>query len=146
MHIRQIIAHLFCFYTMRQTKIIYRVSTTLALLVAWLPAITYFTDPNAAQVFQQLGFPDYFRVELAVLKLLGLLAIVLPGIPRDLKVMAYAGYFIIIISAAIANYSTTGSIGNGLMPLGIGLLFLVSYIYFRKLENSPVVKKTRKVA
>jgi hypothetical protein len=41
--------------------------------------------------FVHLGFPDYFRIELTVAKTLGVLALVMPGIPSKAREFAYAG-------------------------------------------------------
>jgi hypothetical protein len=47
--------------------------------------------PQLAEAFTQLGFPAYFRVELAWAKLLGVVVLLAP-VPARLKEWAYAGF------------------------------------------------------
>jgi hypothetical protein len=42
--------------------------------------------------FTHLGYPGYFRIELTVAKALGVLALLLPGVPRKAKEFAYFGF------------------------------------------------------
>ncbi len=83
--------------------------------------------------FVHLGFPDYFRIELTVAKALGVLALLMPGIPSKAREFAYAGFAITLISASVAHFS----IGDPLMFVIDPLLFLValvvSYVYFDKI-------------
>jgi hypothetical protein len=58
--------------------------------------------PQVAEAFRHLGFPDYFRVELACAKLAGVLLLLLPVPPR-LKEWAYAGFAIDLFSAIVAH-------------------------------------------
>lgn len=120
---------------MRKQKVIFWIFTVLALLPAAVPAFTYFYDPTAIQIFTDLGFPGYFRIELAILKMLGLLALVLPFIPRDIKVVAYGGFMINMVSASVAFWATGAGAFEIAFPLIIGVFFLISYIYFLKLQN-----------
>jgi hypothetical protein len=61
-----------------------------------------------AEAFTNLGFPDYFRVELAWAKLLGVVLLLAP-VPARLKEWAYAGFAITIGSALIAHFA----VGDG---------------------------------
>lgn len=81
-------------------------------------ACVYLTQPAVQVECQRLGFPDYFRVELAVAKLLGVLALLLPLGPRP-KEWAYAGFTILLVSAAVAHLTA----GDGAPSVvGIGVL------------------------
>ena len=57
-----------------------------------------------AEAFTHLGFPDYFRVELAWAKLLGVVLLLAP-VPARLKEWAYAGFAITLGSALIAHFA-----------------------------------------
>jgi hypothetical protein len=85
--------------------------------------------------FGHLGFPDYFRIELTVAKTLGVLALLIPGIPFKAKEFAYAGFAITLISASIAHFSS----GDPVLFVVDPLLFLgalvTSYVYFNKLNR-----------
>src|SRR4029077_6141630 len=56
--------------------------------------------PEGAQAIIRLGFPAYFRVELAWAKLLGVVVLLAP-VPARLKEWAYAGFAINLASALV---------------------------------------------
>ena len=64
--------------------------------------------PQVAEAFTHLGFPAYFRVELSLAKLLGVVLLLAP-VPVRLKEWAYAGFAIDLGSALIAHLS----VGDG---------------------------------
>jgi len=67
--------------------------------------------------FTHLGFPSYFRIELTTAKALGVLALLIPGIPRKVKEFAYFGFAITLISASIAHFSVGDSLPFVVDPL-----------------------------
>lgn len=91
---------------MRKTTIAYWLATGLLALLMAKSAYLYFTDPAVRVVCQRLGFPDYFRVELAVAKLLGVVVLLLPQVPPRLKEWTYAGFTILLVSAVIAHLAS----------------------------------------
>lgn len=121
---------------MKKEKIIYWGTTGLFLLMMLNSAFQYFTSADMKAAFVHLGFPDYFRVELAVAKFIGILAILIPVVPKNLKQFAYAGFFITIISAVIGHASKGDPALNIMIPAVSGVILLVSYIYFEKLSVS----------
>ena len=56
---------------MKKDKIIYWISTGLFCAFLFLTSISYLTDPQFVEIYKHLGFPQYFRVELAIAKILG---------------------------------------------------------------------------
>jgi len=66
--------------------------------------------PDVAEGVMQLGFPLYFVRLLGVWKVLGGLAILMPGFPR-LKEWAYAGIMFDLTAAAVASATMGASIG-----------------------------------
>jgi len=54
-------------------------------------AYAYLTQPAMAEGFRHLGFPDYFRVELGIAKLLGAIVLLAPLATRLME-WAYAGF------------------------------------------------------
>jgi hypothetical protein len=74
---------------MKAIKITYWISTALVALMMSFSAYAYVTNPTAKQGFQHLGYPDYFRIELAVAKLIGALVLLVPLNTR-IKEWAYA--------------------------------------------------------
>lgn len=82
-----------------------------------------------------LGYPKYFIPFIGVAKLLGCVAIAVPGFPR-IKEWAYAGLFFDLIGATysqIANGGFQPGIYFMLLPIGIGAL---SYIFYHKINSN----------
>ncbi len=92
--------------------------------------------PQVAEAFAHLGFPDYFRVELSLAKLLGVVLLLAP-VPARLKEWAYAGFAITLVSALIAHLS----VGDGPQAWGwavaTGVLWALSYVLWRRAQASP---------
>jgi len=83
----------------------YWISTTLISVYLLLSAYTYLFSASTIEGVQQLGFPDHFRIQLAVLKILGAIVLITPGLPMITKEWAYAGTALFIITAVIAHYA-----------------------------------------
>jgi len=123
---------------MKKDKIIYWISTSLIFL--WegvIPGLTSHTD-LAKQGISHLGYPDYFRIELAVFKVLGALALILPMVPARVKEWAYAGFAIVLISACISHTAVDGLNGQAFFPLIILAILVVSYVYYHRIKK-PVL-------
>lgn len=119
---------------MKLNKIIYWITTAIAILLGAVPATMYFNNPMMIDGFHHLGFPDYFRIELAIGKIIGAIFILLPMIPTRLKEWSYTAFGIAFISAAIAIGITDGSM-EILSPIIAFIFLVVSYIYFHKLNK-----------
>ena len=73
-------------------------------------------DPQVMATLAHLGYPAYFATIMGVWKLLGAIAIVVPGIPR-LKEWAYAGFFFDLTGAAATRAFVGDSAADILAPL-----------------------------
>ena len=111
-----------------KTKIItYWISTLLIVLVMSISGVMAIT--HAAPMIQalaHLGYPPYFVNLLGVAKLTGVCVLLVPGL-RRFKEWAYAGFGIIIVSAAYSHLQS----GDGLMaldPLFFLVMLTVSYL------------------
>lgn len=62
----------------------------------------YYSYTHAADL-KMLGFPDYLRIELVTLKIIGALVLLLPFTPLRVKEWVYAGFIITMVSALIAH-------------------------------------------
>ena len=107
------------------------IPTALVALGMLFAAFKYLTDPALAAAFAHLGFPGYFRIELAIAKLLGALALLLPVPPRA-KEWAYAGFSINFVSAAIAHLCSGDPAKAWSSPLVMLALLVVSLLAFRR--------------
>ena len=79
---------------MKTTKILYWVFTILFSLMMLLSAYSsVLSQPEAVKgMHDGLGYPIYFIPFVGVAKILGVIAILVPGFPR-IKEWAYAGFF-----------------------------------------------------
>jgi hypothetical protein len=117
----------------RGTVITFWTVTALLCLQIGFTAYAQLRLPQVAEAFAHLGFPDYFRVQLAWAKLLGVVLLLAP-VPARLKEWAYAGFAITLGSALIAHLS----VGDGPDAWGwaaaTGVLWGLSYFFWRRLE------------
>ena len=124
---------------MKRDKIIYYTSTGIVCAVMVFSVINFtFLDgyPFPEGGFKHLHLPGYFKIELTVAKILGLLALLIPGLPLKIKEFAYFGFAITLISATIAHSST----GDPFFPFIIDPVFFlivlsVSYVYYHKMHR-----------
>ncbi|MBK1441921.1 DoxX family protein [Parapedobacter sp. ISTM3] len=113
-------------------KLIYWLATGLISLMMLYSGYAYFTDPNINQGFVHLGFPSYFRIQLGVAKIIGVLLLLLPFVPIWLKEWTYVGFGITFISAFIAHVASGDPVSMVMGPLIALVILLVSYAYLRK--------------
>lgn len=120
---------------MNRTKILFWVTTFLGLILHAYSAVVYFTQPDMRAVMTtHFGYPAYFPFALGTAKVLGIVAIVLPMVPRWLKEWAYAGFIFDILFASLAHYMAGDGIGPSLFPLVIGGFILASRYFYLKLS------------
>lgn len=119
---------------MKKLKIIYWITTGIFSAMMLFSATMYFTNPEMAQTFEHLGFPDYFRIELSIAKIVGLLLLLAPFSGR-LKEWVYAGFTINMISGSIAHAALGDPISAVLTPLVLLGVLAVSYVTLQKLDE-----------
>ena len=124
---------------MKKNNIIYWVTTGLLGLMMTFSAYSYLTNPEIMAAFKHLGFPDYFRIELAAAKFLGVLVLLIPQIPNKIKEWAYAGFGITFISAAIGHLSSGDPVSVAIMPVIFLAVLVVSNIYLYKKNTGKAV-------
>ena len=118
---------------MRTHKIIYWTATGIVSAMMLFIAFRYLTNQEMKAAFVHLGFPAYFRIELAIAKIIGALLLLLPFVNKKLKDVAYVGFAITFVSASIAHASIGDPLSAALMPLIFLGLLVVSFIYSNKL-------------
>lgn len=93
----------------------------------------YFSFTHAADL-RMLGFPDYFRIELVILKIIGATVLLFPFTPLRVKEWVYAGFIITMVSALIAHICT-GDLLSKIIFVSVDLvLVLLSMRYVSKRE------------
>jgi uncharacterized membrane protein YphA (DoxX/SURF4 family) len=120
-------------------KIIYWASTGLLAAMAAFAAFTYLSgNPQIAQSFTHVGYPQQLRIILGIAKLLGAITLVVPGFPR-LKEWAYAGFTFAWISAHIAHHLAKDG-AEQYIPLVLLAILIISYVTrsaSRRLPSRP---------
>jgi len=118
---------------MKKEKWIFWTATIIiALFEGVVPALTSQTE-LAKEGIKHLGYPVYFGNALVVFKILGVLALVIPQIPKRIKEFAYAGFAFDFIFASISHGAVDGINFQTFFPLIFLGILIVSYIYHRKL-------------
>jgi hypothetical protein len=122
-------------------RLIYWTATGLVLAVMVFSIVNFvfndhFPFPDGPEgAFVHLGFPVYFKIELTVAKILGVLALLIPAVPFKVKEFAYFGFAITLVSASIAHFGRGDAALSVLFvidPLIFLGLLAVSYAYFEK--------------
>jgi len=120
---------------MKNNVILYWISTGfIALLEGVIPVFTSQSE-MAKEGIRHLGYPEYFGNVLVVFKILGVLALVLPNIPRRVKEWAYAGFAFDFLFAAISHGIVDGLIGQTFFPIIVLGVLIISYVYYHKLNE-----------
>ena len=122
---------------MKTIKITYWTATVIVSLMMVYSAYAYLTNPMIAQAFQHLGFPGYFRVELAIAKLIGAVLLLAPVSAR-IKEWTYAGFAFTFISAFIAHTASADPAANKMGPVIFLVLLVVSYFTYHKLPGKSL--------
>jgi hypothetical protein len=115
--------------------IVYWAITGLFCLQIGFTAYAQLRLPQVAAAFAHLGFPDYFRVELSWAKFIGLVLLLAP-VPARLKEWAYAGFAIDLASALIAHFALGDPPQAWGWAAGTGLLWALSYFFWRRLPGA----------
>lgn len=120
--------------TTKTNKIIFWTATILIFLFEGvMPALT-FDSEMAKEGIKHLGYPQYFGNALIVFKILGVIALVVPQVPKRLKEWAYAGFVFDFLFAAISHYAVDGMGFEALFPFIVLAVLMVSYVYYHKIN------------
>ena len=114
--------------------ILYWVSTSLIAAIILLSAGSYIFHQGTIEGVRALGFPDHFRIQLAVMKTLGAITLLLPQAPMQVKEWAYAGIGIFLITAIVAHTAHKDSIVLSLLNVVFIGLLVASNISYHKLH------------
>jgi len=120
---------------MRMGWLVTGLMATLLLLSA-IPDILQI--PGALEVFTRLGYPAYLLVFLGTAKILGVAAVLIPGVPR-LKEWAFAG-LAFDVTGALYSHLSIGDPPSAWAPAGIALALIASsYVAYRvRASRSPI--------
>jgi uncharacterized membrane protein YphA (DoxX/SURF4 family) len=86
--------------------------------------------PNALVVFRHLGYPPYLLLFLGTAKTLGVVAVLIPGLPR-LKEWAFAG-LTFDVTGALYSHLSVGDPPDAWAPAVVALVLIgASYLAYR---------------
>lgn len=103
-------------------------SMAALILLSALPDVLQVS--GARSVFAHLGYPSYLLVFLGTAKILGVLAVLVPGLPR-VKEWAFAG-LTFDVAGALYSHLSVGDSPAVWSPAAIGLVLIASaYVAFR---------------
>lgn len=127
---------------MKKDKIIFWASTIFIFLFeAVMPLSSVIFVPEQFNVgTKPLGYPDYFAYSLMICKVLGAIALIIPSLHPKIREWAYAGLTFNLIFASISHAVVDGNIGFILLPIVIGAILAVSYIYNQKVNRHLIVQ------
>ncbi|MBD3869138.1 MAG: DoxX family protein [Acidobacteria bacterium] len=117
---------------MNRDKAIYWAATgLLSVMMLGSAGMYLFNNGQVTELFLALGYPAYLVIPLAILKILGVIAI-LSKQSKILKDLAYAGFMYDFLLAASAHINA----GDGEFIPALAALFLLgaSFFYDRKLH------------
>lgn len=121
---------------MKRVKLFYWIATGLMCAFMILGAIIdILKTPDAIQFMSELGYPEYFIRFIGIMKVLGIIAILIPKFPK-IKEWAYAGLAFDTFGATYSHIANGDGVDK-FMPALIGLiLVLTSYFLYIKVNTS----------
>lgn len=121
---------------MKTTKIVFWATTGLLFLTQGLMPVLTTNANNTKEAISHLGYPNYFVLMLAIFKLLGGIALILPKIPLRIKEWAYAGFAIDFIAAFVSITVIDGANIISIFPLVALIILITSYSSYFKILKS----------
>jgi len=118
---------------MKKTKTLFWIMTGIFLAFMLFASVPEILNTHDIKIFMvHLGYPDYLTPFLGIAKVLGIVAIIIPGYPR-IKEWAYAGLAFDLIGATYSGIANDGfKPQESFMLLPIAFL-VISYILYHKL-------------
>jgi len=118
---------------LKKYKVYFWISTGFIFLMEGvMPALTSQTE-LAKEGISHLGYPQYFGNALVIFKVLGVLALIIPNLPKRIKEWAYAGFVFDFLFASISHGVVDGINFQTFLPLIVLLILMVSYVNYNRL-------------
>ena len=124
---------------MKKYKIIFWLTTGIIFLFEGVMVAFTSQTEMAIQGVTHLGYPVYFATILAVFKVLGSLALIIPSVPARIKEWAYAGFGIDFISALVSIWVVDGFGAMLILPAAFIIILKLSYDSYHKIHHTNVV-------
>lgn len=107
---------------------IYWISTGLLSAMLFASALSYILHQGTIEGIRDLGFPDHFRIQLAVMKLAAALVLILPFVSTEIKEWAYIGAALFFVTAIVAHFAH----GDPWYLNAINVIFIVILLISRQ--------------
>ena len=120
--------------TTKTTNIIYWISTILFALLMIFSAVSGLQPSQQAidLLHTSMGYPIYFIQFISIAKVLGSIAILIPGL-KSIKEWAYAGLFFDLAGALYSGVATAGKFDPMMLSMLIWVVpGIVSYYFWQK--------------
>ena len=115
--------------------ILYRIAKGFIIFLILFSAYYSFTH---ASDFRMLGFPNYFRIQLSILKLVGAIALLVPSVPLRVREWVYVA-FVICMSSALVAHIFTGDPFSKILFVSIDtVLFILSAVTVQRFETARI--------
>lgn len=123
---------------MKKNDVIYWATTGLLFLFEGvMPAFTSQSE-MAKEGISHLGYPAYFGVMLAVFKVAGALALIIPQVPHRFKEWAYGCFLVEFMMAAWSHMAVDGIGGEAIAPIIAITILGISYVYYHKRKSAQI--------
>lgn len=124
----------------KRDKIIYWIATSFLAFGMLAGGIQQLLQIGGyVDIVSQLGYPIYMLSILGTWKILGVIAILIPGFPL-VKEWAYAGFIFAMSGAAISHFTVARSFSEAVPSLILLAVTVVSW-YFRPMDRKIVLSK-----
>jgi len=119
--------------TLKKRRALYRVAKGW---ISFFMLFSAYVSGTRVVEFAHLGFPNYFRIELTMAKVIGALALLIPQIPARIKEWIYVCFGVVLISAAIAKFNSGYPTKGVLEPIFVFTIMIGSLLYLNKLNKA----------
>jgi hypothetical protein len=125
---------------MKTINITYWITTSIVGLMMLFSTYAYLSDPAITAAFQHIGYPDHFRIALAIAKFVGVILLLAPVAAR-IKEWAYAGFTFTFVGAFLAHTAAGDPVAMRIMPVIFLLLLIASYATYHR-RNAGATQRT----
>ena len=124
----------------KRNKIIYWIATAMlsfGMLSSGLMQILH--TKEMVNLVVPLGYPSYFLYIIGIWKILGVMAILIPGFER-MKEWAYAGFFFLMTGAFISHLAAGDASLKTLIGPFMQTIFILLSWYFRPANRKLIAR------
>ena len=123
---------------MKNNKTAYWLIT--GVISAFILFSAWYSGTHKVEFTQNLGFPEYFRIELTAAKILGVIVLLIPQVSNRVKEWVYVSFSVCLISAFIAKINSGYPLSGVAEPISVFIIMMILLWYLNKLNKSPNTK------